>query len=100
MIFDVATNVVNERGTYELEVEANRSLWLWITFDRNSRDISVSMLVAFVKAVSRESTEMEVKSVGCVARIEAASKDNIDRANDLMSRIVESALQGLDIDLA
>ena len=50
MVEDVAVNNhVLARDVMDLQVQANLSLWLIVTWNAQSRNFSVSLLVAFVR---------------------------------------------------
>ena len=61
----------------EIEVKANRSFWLLITFQSAARDLDISMLVARVHKDDEQSEQFTVNACGCMAKIDAARKSEL-----------------------
>ena len=98
MISEVVSGQILKSETCDLEFQENRSKWLSISYDNETRkDINVAMLVAFIIAPSADSPTISVKFAGCLTKIKNANRNELARANDFMQRIISNSIQGLEI---
>ena len=97
MVEQVRSGTTLDNMAEEINIDAERSLWLLVTFDLKARELTVSMLVARVHKAHEESKEMKVNACGCLARIEAARREEINtRVAPLMTRIISASLNLLE----
>ena len=97
MVEQVRSGTTLDNMAEEINIDAERSLWLLVTFDLDARELTVSMLVARVHKAHEESKDMKVNACGCLARIEAARRSEINtRVAPLMTRIISASLNLLE----
>ena len=87
MIAYVAEGKIKFSSINELDVSSRRS-WIQVWRRDGTREIDVSLLIAFVHTADLNSEEMTVSYASAMGTISNASMAEIEKANDLMRKLI------------